>query len=47
MKKTIITLIAILFGYFSYSQTGLVENFDDGDITVMHSAKNNYKSNNS
>ena len=33
MKKTIITLIAILFGYFSYSQTGLVENFDDGDIT--------------
>jgi O-glycosyl hydrolase len=32
MKKTIITILAILFGYFSFSQTGLVENFDDGNI---------------
>ena len=32
MKKSIFTFIAILFGNFSYCQTGLVENFDDGDL---------------
>lgn len=32
MKKTIITILVILFGYTCFSQTGLVESFDDGDI---------------
>lgn len=32
MKKLFFTLLPILFGYFSFCQTGLVENFDDGDL---------------
>jgi O-glycosyl hydrolase len=45
MKKTIITIVAILIGYFSFSQTGLVENFDDGDIAGW-SGQADYKLNN-
>lgn len=33
MKKIIFTLILFLFGYISFCQTGIVENFDDGDLT--------------
>lgn len=32
MKKLIYTLAIILLGYLTYGQTGIVENFDDGDI---------------
>ncbi|GAB1451313.1 hypothetical protein MASR2M47_13690 [Draconibacterium sp.] len=33
MKKSILTFLAIFFALFSFGQTGLVENFDDGDLT--------------
>ena len=33
MKKIFIAFIVLLFGYTSFGQTGLVENFDDGDLT--------------
>lgn len=32
MKKIIFTFSAILLGYFSFCQTGIVENFDDGNL---------------
>ena len=33
MKKIFFTFSAILLGFISYCQTGLTENFDDGDLT--------------
>ncbi|MGE5428325.1 MAG: hypothetical protein ACM3O8_10550, partial [Methylococcaceae bacterium] len=32
MKKILSALMLIVFGYLSYGQTGLVENFDDGNL---------------
>jgi O-glycosyl hydrolase len=42
MQKLIFTLATILFGYLSYGQTGLIENFDDGNI-VGWSGQADYK----
>jgi len=33
MNKLIITLFAIFISFFSFSQSGHIENFDDGDLT--------------
>jgi O-glycosyl hydrolase len=33
MKKSIITFLSLFLALFSFGQTGLVENFDDGDLT--------------
>ncbi|HET6558444.1 MAG TPA: Ig-like domain-containing protein [Prolixibacteraceae bacterium] len=33
MKKIVFIVLIILFGYASYCQTGLVENFEDGNLT--------------